>query len=69
MTVSHCWPDEMPQAPAYAFAHLRRNGTEKVRYKTEKDALAQANRWGFTGHNAYRCRECGGWHVGRVNAP
>jgi hypothetical protein len=40
---------------------------EKVRYRTETDALDASARMGFTGHNAYRCRECNRWHVGRLS--
>jgi hypothetical protein len=48
-------------------AHWRADGSPKVRYRTEAEAL----RAGFsyrlehgTDQNAYECEFCGGWHLG-----
>jgi hypothetical protein len=48
--------------------HWTRWGTEKVRWTTETDAAAAAERTNAKGFNiptmAYPCPVCDGWHVG-----
>lgn len=41
----------------------------KAIHLTEEEAWGEAERMSFRSrwvHNAYRCRECGWWHVGTV---
>lgn len=50
--------------------HVRKDGTEKVGYILEKDAVAAAARYeeatGMTGFTHYECSVCNLYHVGRL---
>lgn len=62
---SHRWPFEPERPkPGYWANHYRADGTEKRGYRDADSALEMARRYGFEGHNAYRCATCGHWHLG-----
>jgi hypothetical protein len=44
----------------------RRSCKSKVRHIDQTAAVAHARHLGFQ-HRAYKCKFCGGWHVGRPN--
>lgn len=41
--------------------------TGKRRHRNRSGALIHMEKLGEPGMNAYRCRKCGGWHIGHSN--
>jgi hypothetical protein len=48
---------------------MRCQKTKKVRHGTKDGAAIAAKKKSKVAFNVYRCKACGGWHIGHSNSP